>query len=340
MKNLLDKLKEISLRVQIDPLQTVEHAAKVNTVIKVLTDINRSYYNFLEIEFLKNPDFKKAFEKSSKILDTFKEDLDLLIVDVKFGSFETAIAPNLVESNSPIFKNEVLDWKKEAFQNYKEIVVLADYQDKAHLKKVVDRYSDEERTKIFQPFFSSIGDGKLYKINIKTSSGEIAKTLFQPEKPKVQIYAPKISIQPEEIVEEKNYLVYAKLKKAGKGEDINFTKRNIKQVHYMEELAHDTYPFKPNILQYEKLVFILNSKLECEVSFQDNSYVIECSDLDITVWGDNREQVEEAFSFSFYSLYHNFFLEQDKKLSKEAIALKKKLKSLIKSVVENETKKK
>lgn len=343
MKSDLKKLKDIALRFQIDPVQTIGHAAKVNTVIKVLSDINKSYYNYLEVEFLKNKDFRKAFEKNIKILDTIKEDLDLLIVDVKFSSFETAIAPNIVDFQPSIFNDEVKDWKNNTFDSYKEDVVLADYSNPKHLQKIVEKYTEEERARIFQPFFASLGDGKSYKINIKDENGGTTKTLHQPEKTKLSLYVPKISsAQEDTLPEEKNYLVYAKMRKSGKGENISFTKKNIKKVHYIEELDHDIYPFKPGILQYSNLIFILNQKINCDVKYEEENYLIECPDLDILVWGDSREKVEEAFSFSFYSLYNNFYSEQDKNLSKDAILLKKKLKSLIKSVtvIKNETKKK
>ncbi len=337
---MLNKLKEIALRFQIDPLQTIGHAAKVNTVLKVLSDINRSYYNYLEIEFLKNPSFKKAFDKNAKILDAVKEDLDLLIVDVKFSSFETALAPNILDNQTSIFHNEVKEWKSETFQSYKDDIILADYSNIKHQKKIIERYTEEERVKIFQPFFNSLGDGKSYKINIKGEDGKTKKILNPPVKDKLFIYIPKITPIQEELPEEKNYIVYAKIRKDGKGENVNFNKKSIKKVHYMEELSYDIYPYKPNLLQYANLIFILNTKMDCVVLYEENTYVIECPELDIVVWGESREKVEEAFEFSFYSLYLNFYSEQDKKLSKDAIILKKKLKSLIKSVVENEAKKK
>ncbi len=54
---MLDKLRDIAIRFQIDPEMTVGHAAKVPTVIKVLTEMNKSFSNFLEVEFLKNDEF-------------------------------------------------------------------------------------------------------------------------------------------------------------------------------------------------------------------------------------------------------------------------------------------
>ena len=54
---MLDKLRDIAIRFQIDPELTVGHAAKVTTVIKVLTEMNKSFSNFLEVEFLKNDEF-------------------------------------------------------------------------------------------------------------------------------------------------------------------------------------------------------------------------------------------------------------------------------------------
>jgi hypothetical protein len=44
---MIEKLKDIAFRIHIDPVNSVEHAAKVETVIKVLSDIFQSYNNYL-----------------------------------------------------------------------------------------------------------------------------------------------------------------------------------------------------------------------------------------------------------------------------------------------------
>ena len=73
---MLDELRDIAFRFQIDPNKTVGHAARISSVISVLSNINQSFQNFLEVEFFKNEEFVKAFEQNSKVLESLKEDLE------------------------------------------------------------------------------------------------------------------------------------------------------------------------------------------------------------------------------------------------------------------------
>ncbi|MDP2115677.1 MAG: hypothetical protein Q8K69_16645, partial [Bacteroidota bacterium] len=206
---MIEKLKDIAFRIHIDPLKTVEHAAKLETVIKVLSDIYQSYNNYLEIEFLRNEEFRKVFESNKKVLDTIKEELSLLVVDLNFSSFEAALAPNIIELQSPIFKNEVLEWKRETYDEYKNSIISGDFDNPNYLLKIVKRYNDEERVKIFKPLFSSFGDGKEYRINIKDKNHKILKTLIQPEKNK-EFFIPKISVEKIDLPEYSTVQVFAK----------------------------------------------------------------------------------------------------------------------------------
>jgi hypothetical protein len=327
---MINELKDIAFRIHIEPLKSVQHAAKVDTVIKVLSDIIKSYNNYLEIEFLKNEEFKKVFDTNKKVLETIKEELNLLIVDLNFSSFEAALAPDLLEFQSPIFKNEVLEWKKDTFDNYKELIILGDYDNSAYLHKVSKKFTAEERYKIFQPFFFSIGDGKEYKVNIKNNEHKIIKTIRYPEKSKLDFYVPKIVVEKENPIYS-TAQVYLKIRKEGNKPKL--TQRNVKEILYYEELEHETYPYKPEFIKFKDKIFILNKKLDCQVEFEDDNYIIKNIDLDIIVWGQTREEVEEAFCFSFYSMYVNYYQEIDDNLSSEAIELKNKLSVIIKNVL-------
>lgn len=328
---MISSLKDIAFRIHIEPLKTVEKAAKVDTVIKVLSDIIKSYNNYLEVEFFKNEGFKKIYDTNIKVLDTLRNELNLLIVDLNFSSFEAALAPNVLESYSPIFRNEVLDWKRETFVSYRDFVIMGEYNDPGYLQEVVKRYSDQERHKIYQPLFCSIGDGKEYRLNIKDQSHNTVRTIFQPEKAKYDIYVPKI-LTDKELPVYSTAQVYLKIRK--EGDTPKITSRNVKEILYYEELEHETYPFKPDIINYNGKVFVLNKKLDCQVEFEDKYYVIKNNELDILVWGQTREEVEEAFRFSFYSLYLNYLIEADENLSNEALELKRKLLSIIKSIID------
>jgi hypothetical protein len=327
---MISSLKDIAFRIHIEPLKTVEHAAKVDTVIKVLSEIVKSYNNYLEIEFFKNDSFKKVYDEKNRVLETLRNELKLLIVDLNFSSFEAALAPNVLETSSPLFKHEVQEWKKETYVNYRDFVIMGDYNNSDYLQEAVKRYSDEERLKIYQPLFCSVGDGKEYRLNIKDQSHKTIHTIYQPERGKFDIYVPKILTDKEPPVYS-TAQVYLKLKKGG--DTPKLTRGNVKEILYYEELEHETYPFKPDIINYNGKVFILNKKLDCQVEFEDKYYVIKNNELDILVWGQTREEVEEAFRFSFYSLYLSYSLEGDENLSNEAQELKRKLSNIIKSII-------
>lgn len=320
---MLQELRDIALKFKIDPVSTVGHAATLETVIKVLSEINLSYKNFLQIEFLKNNDFKKAAESNDKLIETIIKELELLIVDVKFNSFSPSIAPNLTEAQSALFTNKVLAWKKEKFDEYKEDIIKGDFHEPAYIQKISHRYSGEERMKIFQPLLSSIGDGKKYRINILNNEEEIERTLVSPAKEQLNFYIPKV-LKEEEEPEYKMIQSFMKVKpdKSGK---ISINKSSIKEIYYLEELSHQTYPYKPKMIEFNNMIFQLNEKLDCWVSFEENAYIIRNEILDITAWGDTRDEAEESFNFSFYSLYQNFAIEENSKLTSDAINLKDKL---------------
>jgi len=327
---MLDKLRDIAIRFQIDPLVSVGHAAKVTTVIKVLTDIHRSFANFLEVEFMKNEEFKNIADKNDKVFGTVKEDLELLIVDLKFGSFEAALAPCFPEENITLFRNEVVDWGKETFDTYKDLIVEGRYDEQSYIPKIANRYSDVERQKIFQPLFSAFGNGKDYVLNLMDINGRAKMKLVQPTKERFPFYVPKI----EKAKEHLSYAtVQAFLRVKKDGESYNFNSRGVKQVFFVEELPHDTYPFKPNIIRFDNFIYILSNKLECIVAYEDGSYIIKNELFNISVWGESREEVESAFAFNFHAIYENFALEEDGKLSVESKELKNKLLALVKTVL-------
>jgi hypothetical protein len=256
--------------------------------------------------------------------------LSLLVVDLNYSSFEAALAPDIVELNPTIFNDSIMDLKREAFDDYKETIISGDYENVNYLQKISKRYNDEERVKIFKPLFSSFGDGKEYKVNINDKDHKIIKTLTLPEKKK-EFYIPKVAVE-KHVPEFTTVQVFAKMNKQG---DITHLKtQSLKKILYVEELEHDTYPFKPESIKYQNLKFDLNKCLECVVEFEDDNYIIKNEELDLIVWGATREEVEDAFNFSFYSLYVNYYLEDDSKLSVEAILLKNRLHTIIKSVTD------
>lgn len=328
---MIEDLKNIALTLHIEPTLTVGHAAKIKTILKVLSEFNKSYNNYLEIEFLKNDDFRLIYDKNNKVLDTIKLDLDLLAVDVKFGSFQISMAPNIVVNQPLLFVDDFDIWKNSAFENYKENIVKGDYQSLAYIDKISKVYNDNERTKIYSPLINLISKQDEYKVNVLTIDGKVEKTLVSPQKERLALFIPKASpIVP--VADEKTILAYLKITQTEGSNDIK--KNKIKEVLYQEEMEYDTYPYRPDTIRYGGYLFLLNNKLDCLVDYSDGQYYIKYPPFNISVWGSSRDEAIDAFSFNFHALYENFVLEDDNALSDAAIVLKNKLIKSVKKIID------
>lgn len=325
MQSELEQLREIALRFKVEPLETVGHAARLDTVLHTLGNINNSYRAFIKAEFLKRPDFQKEFQRSPKVLEAMMEKLQLLVVDVEFSSFAPALAPDITQTQSSIFAKDVLAWQREEFANFKNNVVAADFNDADYLKEVTEMYSELERHAIFQPLFSAAGNGTRYKVKLLNGNNKETRTLRPPVQEAQHYY--KAARQPSQVNTLQTVQFYAKVKKTD-GQQ-SFKKADIRDVLYWEALDHETYPFKTTFIQFGDIGYVLKERLNSDVSYEDGQYFIANELLDITVWGDTRDDAEEAFSFSFHSLYKNYAEEVDELLTSQALQLKNTLLNLV-----------
>jgi hypothetical protein len=320
----LKHLREIALTVKLDPIGSIGHAASVSDVIQVLSGVKESYKNFLKIALSKKFPENKNIDSE---VNNFVDNTELLIVDTKFSSYQNSIAPNIQDSVYSLFGNtKEFTTTEQIFDDYKDEIIYSDVNNYQDLQSLKSKYTSEERNMIFEPLFKA-SSNKKYNVFVWQENKEIRKVI-KPKKEYLSYFKTPKKNKIE--IPEKYYQFYAKV--SDNGDSIN--KNNIKNIVYSEALEHETYPFKPEVLNYGKYVFKLKSKLECNVQFEEELYFIENESMDITVWAESREDVEKAFNFEFYSLYVNYALESEDKLTSKAILLKNKILSLIEDVYE------
>ena len=80
---------------------------------------------------------------------------------------------------------------------------------------------------------------------------------------------------------------------------------------------------------HEGTVYSFNQPLYIEIKEEDDLITIRNDRFDIFVFGDNTEEAINEFHFAFDALYNIYALEDDSKLTLEAIELKNDLKSVI-----------
>ena len=76
---------------------------------------------------------------------------------------------------------------------------------------------------------------------------------------------------------------------------------------------------------------ILKDSISAPVIYKEEEklYYISYPDLNILVWGNDREEAEEAFQFNFISFIKTIYNEDDSNLTNKAREIKKKLTNLI-----------
>ena len=319
-------LKDIAIRLRIEPARTAGRIVPVKTVIHVLNKITESYTNFLSIEFLKKDDFKKVYDQKPEALKSILSDLQLNVVDLSFNSFEVAIAPNIFDPNVTIFSDDINDWKVGIYYQYKDDILEGDFTHGKYMNAIEEHYSDDERRKIYDPLFKSVGDQRSYKVQLLNADRKHVRTIVKPDNAISGFYtagAPKPTDKPEL----KTVQFYAKVEADDPGNP--FKKANIKKFLYHETLEHDTYPFKPKTIRADNFIYVLKEDLECNVEYKGRNYIISYPPLDILVKKESRSEAEEAFHLAFHTMYVDYEKEENNNLNKKATDQKTTLLSII-----------
>lgn len=171
---------EYAIRIRLESLDPLSNSVTFETLIKVFNKIKRSFLNFVEIEFLRNNNFKAIYLNKPKVLENFKKDFELSVQNIDIDRLSAAIAPDIAEYNETLFPHEILLWKWEKFSVYKEEVIYGDYNNPTFIKEIIEKYTYEERCKIFKPIFDAISYDKDYKVIFIDSTTDSVRMFIPP----------------------------------------------------------------------------------------------------------------------------------------------------------------
>lgn len=155
----------------------------------LLSNLSLSFKNFLKADFFL--EFKETITEKSNLNNLFNKilpELDLRMVDLKYGSFEIGLAVDKVMKNS-IENISVKNWAIEVGMKYKELVLDDDY-DKDTVNKILESYDEDDRKKIFNPIFK-ITENPNFSLQIKNSVKSTYKTIKIRDKSIIEKIVPK-----------------------------------------------------------------------------------------------------------------------------------------------------
>jgi len=320
-----DQIKEIAINFRIENKESGLKVISINDIISVFSDLKRSFLNFVEYKLNHDEACRELIQHKPSAKDSLLKGSELYVLDVKIGSFQAAVAPEILNDSIHLFQDEVKNFKMDTFLDYRNDVVYLDYYSAEEVERIISKYPAESRAALYKPFLETFSENKDYNVILLNNEDKPVRKLIPVQENLRSTLVPGRSRS-----EVKERLVKAYFYIKSDTDEISTKKPKIKRMIDLEVLEHETYPFKPDTIKFGDEVFVLNKNLVCDVEYIDDKFLITNSDLDIVVWGNTREEAETAFNFSFYSLYKNFAEENVSNLSDKAIDLKQKLQMLVK----------
>ncbi|AMM51857.1 hypothetical protein TH61_12655 [Rufibacter sp. DG15C] len=314
----LENLRAIAFTLHIKPKNRADQAVAVGLLAEMLLLLQESYTQFLTVTNNKRKGIINTQVTKPEVSS------DLMMVDVNFQGFKASIAPDYVGTkakgaSSMDFPLPVL---KELFTAFVQEILAVDYTNSHAVLELAERFTTEERKRIFGPLFKTIQKSEGYEILVNAPENDktfaltrIPQSAVQeltPSKDKPKVIRPKKVRQP----------IVAPPLPAGVEQEPEVLLEESAPAYAIVLVTKVTVAGEPPI--------VLKRPLEVRVDVEDGVYLMAYPDLEIEVSGSSQEEAEKAFHFAFYSLYEHTGMEYDENLTDSAKQIKKGILSLIK----------
>jgi len=323
-KDFLEELRKLALYFKLEVAPKYGGAIDIDSLTKVLKSLNVSFQNYFDAE-LRNLYTGKITAQVDKEIRALKDEAKLLIVDLKFASFEAAISPDSITSSAYTYIEQPLQTKKKIFKTYEDDVFYSNLNDSKTVEKLEKRFSKEERAAIFKPLEETLFHPTRYSFKFGKSFSDLKRS-FKPIKPEFEKkLIPPVAKLPQQETLYKIYVVTD-------GEmDLFGPKPKVKKWLATEKMEKPVYPLQLTSIKDDGAEIIFKEPVTADVNYDDKEdlFYISYPDLEILVWDKERQEADDAFRFAFISLIQNIYNEADANLTKKAKEIKKKLGNII-----------
>lgn len=327
-EDYLKELRKLALYFKLDVGPKYGGAIDVDSLAKVLKAVSTSFHNYFDAEL------RNIFQEKGKItaqvekeINAMQEEARLLIVDLKFASFEAAVASDTVTSAPYAHIQQPLNTKKRIFKSFESDVFFTNLNDPKSIERLKKKFAREELNGIFKPLDETVFNSTRYSFRYGKSFDSLNRSFnsLRPESKKKLISPP---AKPQ--ITEQYYKAYF----INEGELDLFGRPRIKKLLATEKLPEPTYPLQFSSIKDEGTEIILNQPLTADVSYdkEEETFFVSFPPLNILVWDKEREDADAAFKFAFISLVQNLYNEDDEKLTEKAKTVKQVLTSMIREI--------
>lgn len=328
MDEFIEPLKENAIFIRIDTINS-GGGINVRSLLDSLKEINNSFEQYSEILFLRSLEKEGVSIDFKSAIKNLKKDNSLMIVDLDFASFGAALSPNYMTSNMEIQDFKLTTWKKDNFNEFKEDFFNDSFSNQDHISSLEDKFSDKERSKIFKPLMKIVNNDKV-RLNYGMSMVDCEKSFRGLTKESKSVLVPNLRVVHKESEKENNHVIQIFANVTGDPDLFGKKKIIVNEVYSTKVLEHETYPIITDLINYDNDSFQLHEPIEVIVSYEDDVYLAECNELDIVVYSEYRDTLDEEFFESFTDTYNIIALQEDSELSEGAIKVKGKMLGLVK----------
>jgi hypothetical protein len=296
----IEFLKQNAVNIRIEPKTSkYSKAIAISYIVDFLKNIQASYLNFSDVNFIKS--FTDSdFNNLESIHKCFIHDTNLLGVEFKFNSFGISIAAdtgimNYNLTNSPKFK----EFSSRLFTDFIDDVLKPDLNSNNFKKTITEKYTDEERRKIFSPIIPSLIDKSPYNVSIANENFTSNIKSFKP------------------ITRETKLFLSPATKNVNEGIEISLIrkteqKRGLKsKTIIVEELKHAEFQINISNIIFEGKKVYLNEPHSYAVVFSDNHYTIDDEYYNIFTQSDDYNKILIDYEKLFIEKYDYLLSNQN-----------------------------
>lgn len=153
----LDALKKDAVYFKLTSEETMfGKTLEINDIWNFLRNLSTSYQNYIQVNFYKHFSTIYNAERLHKIIEPLTKFSRLRLVDLEYKSFSIGVSADSMMGNDIIKTEDVSKWRQKKVHMYKNEILDVDYTDREAIEKIVKKYDDDERKKIFDPIIKSI----------------------------------------------------------------------------------------------------------------------------------------------------------------------------------------
>lgn len=270
----------------------------LNNVWGFLKSLNLSFKNYVRVEA--NKQFGSILNKKS--YDVLEQVTQPRFVDLKLQSFSFGLSTDTVMSKDKIEIKRVEKWTTTIFKDYNDKIFESDFMLDDTINEFKEKYTLEERKRIFKPLFDSINDDDYYVS--KTNKNYSILKRIRPVKKEIvkEIIPPIIEEQKKENFE----LYYTPIAISDSNKKVVVSTEDLKNDLFAKQIDH--LPLTLDGFKYKDTYIPFNKELTVNVSFKDNTYLASIDDLSIDVLTKDRNTIKSQLQLSIaekFQIYRN-----------------------------------